>query len=162
MIAFEGFEKVFNNPSTLKVIATENRDGFINMDFRHHLYANPIGCIFLFEEAEYSSLNCNLVYSLWFNKNAVISIISNTQQSYEIQVKITRSIVSGREFSEACEWLSEEYERFDLSTIWVLEPLEIRNTSNLTQINNERKIRPMITHLDRLARKESIYEQEEM
>lgn len=154
MIAFEGFEKIFNSPSTLKAIATENKNGCVNVDFRHHVYINALGGIFLFEEAEYSTLNCNLVYSLWFNKNAVISIMSDMQQSYEIQVKIKRAIVSGKEFGAACEWLAEEYELFDLSSIWVLEPLEIRNTANLMQINNERRKMPMITHLDRLARKE--------
>lgn len=158
MMAFEGFEKIFNSPSTLKAIATENKNGCINVDFRHHLYIDSLGSIFLFEEAEYSALNCNLVYSLWFNKNAVISIISDKQQSYEIQVKIKRTIVSGREFRDACEWLAEEYELFDLSSVWILEPLEIRDTSNSMQINNERSNRPMITHLDRLARKEIIYE----
>ena len=158
MIIFEGFEKTFNSSTTLKVIATKNRKGYINIDFRHHLYINSLGSIFLFEKSEYSSLNCNLVYSLWFNKNAVISIMSDTQQSFEIQVKVERAIVSGKEFKDACEWLSEEYELFDLSSVWVLTPLEIHDTTNLKQIKNERTKKLMVTHLDRLARKEIIYE----
>lgn len=122
MIIFEGFEKIFNRPTTIKCIATQNKSGCINVDFRNHLYINSSGSIFLFEKTEYSLLNCNLVYSLWFNKNAVISIISDTQQSFEIQVKVERAIVSGKEFRDVCEWLSEEYELFDLSSVWVLEP----------------------------------------
>lgn len=158
MIIFERFEKTFNSPTTLKVIATENKKGCINIDFRRHLYINSRGCIFLFEKNEYSSLNCNLVYSLWFNKNAVISMMSDTQQSFEIQVKVERAIVSGREFRDACKWLAEEYELFDLSSVWILEPLEIHDTTNLKQIKNERTEKLMVTHLDRIARKEIIYE----
>ncbi len=155
MIILDGFEKIFNKSTTLKVIATENKSGCINIDFREHLYINALGNIFLFEEDEYSLLNCNLVNSLWFNKNAVISIISDTKQSFEIQVKVKRTIISGKEFRNACEWLGEEYELFDLSSVWVLEPIKIRDTSKLMQVNNEKT---MISHLDRLAKKEIIYE----
>lgn len=154
----EEFKKTFNSPSTLKAIATENRNGHINIDFRHHLYIDSSERIFLLEDTEYSSLNCNMVYSLWFNKIAVISIMSDGQQSYEIQAKIVRTIISRKEFLEACEWLAEEYECFDLSSIWILEPLEVRNTSHSIEKEYERKNRPMIAHLDRLARKEIVYE----
>lgn len=152
------FENIFNNVKTIKLIATQNYLGQINVDFRKHLYINSLGKIVLLEEAEYSTLNCNLVNSLWFNKNAAISIISDTRQSFEIQVKVERTIVSGKEFKNACEWLADEYEQFDLSSIWIFVPLEIRDTSNLIQLLCERDRNPMIAHLDRIARKEIIFD----
>lgn len=159
MILFDGLSLLFNSPTTVKVIATENRAGGINVDFRSHLYMDSHGSIYLFEAAEYSSLSCNLAYSLWFSKNAVISILRDFRQAFEIQVKVERAIVSGNEFRKACEWLAEDYELFDLSSVWVLEPLEIQDISSLTQTRYERKNKLMISHLDRLAKKENLYEQ---
>lgn len=153
----EAYKELFNNSSTLKVIATENRNRRVNIDFRHHLYIDSIGRIIILENTEYSSLNCNLIYSLWFNKDVVISIISENQQSYEFQAKIVRNIISGQEFKSACEWLADEYELFDLSSIWILEPLEIRNSSHTMEKISEEQNMPMIAHLDRLARKEIVY-----
>lgn len=154
MMLFEGLDKLFNCPSTVKVIVTENSTGGINVDFRNHLYLDPNGMIFLFEVAEYTSLSCNLTYSLWFGRNVVIGILGDSQQAYEIQANVQRTIVSGNEFKKACEWMGEDYERYDLSSVWILEPLQICDSGCLSQIQNERTNKPLIAHLDRLARKE--------
>ncbi len=143
-------EKI-NSDDTIKVLATESKDGILHVVFKSSIHAEENGKIIFYELIESSQNNKNLVYSIWHDKEVKISILTKDKESYEISGIVKRAIVAGKEFEEAYQKVIEDGYK-DLSTIWVIEPTEVKNTSLAKRAKEEEALHPVFTHLDRIAK----------
>lgn len=146
------FKNDFNKDATIKVLVTFNKEGKIQVDFRNLIYMTDEGEIQLFELMENSQVNKNLLFSLWFDKNIFISVLTETHCSYQMELLPRRIITSGSEFTKCYTWIQKNIGDYDLAAVWILKPMSIVETSVLKQIENEKNKYPMINHLDRLLR----------
>ena len=90
--------------------------------------------------------------SLWFDKPISILLLTADERSFLITAQPHRAIVNGKEFQKYYEAVQKQYGDFDLSTVWVLKPLEIVEQSLHVRVKEEENKRPYFLHLDRLAK----------
>jgi hypothetical protein len=118
--------------------------------YKGSIHVNDEGNIVLYELLESSRNGQNLVYSIWFDKKVVISILDEEKNSYEILGHPARCITCGKEFEEVYKKLRKERGDIDLAAIWVIEPDEVQNESFPVRKKEEETEYPIICHLDRL------------
>lgn len=146
---------LLKDPGTVKALATAGRDGAVHVVFKGSLGITPEGNLQFYELNETSRNNKNLVYSLWFERQIAINILSPDRTSFEIRGIPVRAIISGREFEEAYVSIRKRLGAdADLSTIWIIEPVEIREETYGVRKEIERTDYPLVGHLDRFARQE--------
>jgi hypothetical protein len=141
---------IINKPSTLKAIGTVSKNGVPHVVYKGSIHVNDEGNIVLYELLESSRNGQNLVYSIWFDKKVVISILDEEKNSYEILGHPARCITCGKEFEEVYKKLRKERGDIDLAAIWVIEPDEVQNESFPVRKKEEETEYPIICHLDRL------------
>ncbi len=145
-------KSMFNSPKTKKVIATVSCDGVVHVTFKEMMFMEDSGKIILLEILEKSITNRNLTYSIWFNRPVAINMLSEEETSFHLQVIPTRAIISGKEFEAYYNYVQERLGNYDLSTVWLFELLEIRETSLQQRISENADIYPFIKHLDMITK----------
>jgi hypothetical protein len=152
----EKITALFGDPATVKAIATTDKDGAVHLVYKDSLTVNPDGNIQFYELNETSRNNKNMIYSLWFKRQIAINILAPDLTSYQIKGIPVRAVISGKEFEKAYVSVRERLGTdADLSTIWIIEPVEIREETYSVQKNIERTCYPLIGHLDRFVRQEN-------
>jgi hypothetical protein len=141
---------VINRSSTVKAIGTISKDGIPHVVYKGSIHVNEDGKILLYELLESSRNGQNLVYSIWFDKKVVISVLDEEKNSYEILGHPERCITCGKEFEEVYKKLRQDRGDVDLSAIWFIQPEEIKNESYPVRKQEEETDYPIICHLDRL------------
>jgi hypothetical protein len=141
---------LINNPATIKAVGTVSKIGIPHVVYKGSVCVNEEGKILLYELLESSRNGQNLVYSIWFDKKVVISILDEEKNSYEIIGHPERCITCGKEFEEVYKKLRKERGDIDLASIWFIEPEEVRNESFSVRKQEEETKYPIICHLDRL------------
>lgn len=144
-------KSLFNNPKTKKVIATVSYDSIVHVTFKDMLFMDEDERIILLEILERSITNRNLTYSIWFNKPVAINMLSEEGISFHVQVLPIRAIISGKEFEAYYKYMQKQLGNFDLSTVWIFEMLEIRETSLRQRIFENADAYPIVNHLDRIT-----------
>lgn len=147
----ENLRNKINEEKTIKVIATEGKDNVLHVVFKSSIHAREDGLLEFYELIESSQNNKNLVYSIWHDKEVKISILTKNKESYEIGGTVKRAIVAGAEFEKAYQKVIEDGYK-DLSTVWLITPKTIKDTSLIKRADEEEKLHPVFTHLDRLAK----------
>lgn len=143
---------MFNDPKTIKVLASCNHTGEIHIEFCDQMYVHSDGYIYLFELIENSQQNKNILSALWFNKEVVASIHTRDGLSYQFTLLPYRAIISGTEFTKLYSWFQANIGNYDLSTVWVLNPTKIMETTISKQVEEQIQKFPMVNHLDRLLK----------
>jgi hypothetical protein len=147
---------LFNDPGVVKAVATTGKDGGIHLVYKGSLAVNPDGNIRFYELNETSRTNKNMVYSLWFKRHIAVTLLSPDRTSYQIKGIPVRAIISGKEFEDAYVSIQERLGAgADLSTIWVIEPTELREETYSARQTLERTQYPLIGHLDRFVKQEN-------
>jgi hypothetical protein len=141
---------VINSPSTIKAVGTVSKNGIPHVVYKGSVRVNEEGNIQLYELLESSRNGQNLVYSIWFDKKVVVSILDEKKNSYEIVGHPARCITCGKEFEEVYKKLREERGDIDLAAIWLIEPEEVQKESFSVRKQEEEEKYPIICHLDRL------------
>lgn len=142
-------KELFEDPQSIKVLATTGRDGNLNVVFKQSLRINEQGYIEYKELIETSQTNKNMVYSIWFHKLVSVNI-RNGNKSYQIKGYPYRSLIAGREFEAAYREVQEKHGKIDLSAVWRIEPVEIREETFDKRRVEEEEEHPILKHLDRL------------
>jgi hypothetical protein len=141
---------LINRPATIKTVGTVSKIGIPHVVYKEDVHVNEEGKILLYELLESSRNGQNLVYSIWFDKKVVISILDGNKNSYEIVGHPERCITCGKEFEEVYKKLRKERGDVDLASIWFIEAEEVRNESFPVRKQEEETKYPIICHLDRL------------
>jgi hypothetical protein len=144
---------LIRDPNTLKVLGTIGRDGSPHVVFKGSTSLDAEGRIRYFELNETSQTNKNLVYSLWFKRQVSINILSPDKISYQIKGIPVRAIIAGDEFEQVYRTLQEKRGKdTDLSTIYIIEPEEVKEETFAVRQGEEREKYPLLGHLDRFRR----------
>jgi hypothetical protein len=139
---------------TAKVITSVNRNGESHTIFSDFILLDENGQIRYLELFESSQTNKNLTASIWFDQPVYIVLRRASGESFRITGKVRRAEISGPDFEA-------EYKRirgtlggdYDLSTIWVIEPVSAVDETPDAQLREERAKYPSIGHLDRFSAK---------
>jgi hypothetical protein len=151
----EKLAALFDNPAAVKAVATTDKDGTVHLVYKASLAVNPDGNIQFYELNETSRNNKNMIYSLWFKRQVAVNILAPDLTSYQIKGIPVRAVISGKEFEMAYVSVREQLGMdADLSTIWIIEPVEIREETYSAQKDIERTMYPLIGHLDRFVEQE--------
>jgi hypothetical protein len=143
-------KSVINDPLSVKVLASVDRNGMVHAVFKESITADEDGNIYFFELNETSQTNKNMTYSLWFKRSVSVNILTRDKKSYQIKGVPVRVVICGLEFEKAYVTVRERLgDGADLSAIWVIQPDEIREETPLVRRAEEREKYPLIGHLDR-------------
>ncbi|WP_455714762.1 pyridoxamine 5'-phosphate oxidase family protein [Anaerosporobacter sp.] len=147
----ENLIKIINSKTTIKALATVDKNGVPHVTYKGSFQIREDGTISFSEVIETSVTNKNLTASIWFDKIVAINFLSEERESYQVKAKVKKAIIAGQEFSKAYQALRERLGDIDLSTIWVLEPIEVREENFNTRRALEEDAHPLLCHLDRFT-----------
>ncbi|MDR1976327.1 MAG: hypothetical protein LBQ18_04990 [Campylobacteraceae bacterium] len=147
--------ELLNDSKSVKILISTDSEGAPHPAIKSSLKSEG-GEIIYTEFLESSDTNRYLTKSLWFDKKVTVFLISHDGRTFKITVKPVRAIVNGKVFQRYYEEVQKKYGDFDLSTVWILKPLVIREQTLQKRVEEEAKGRPYFLHLDRLAKKERV------
>jgi hypothetical protein len=133
------------------VLATVGKDGAVHSSFKNTFKLREDGNLVFDEIIETSQTNRNLVYSIWFKKTVSISMLYGNGRCWHITGRPIYAIVAGKEFSSHYTAIRKDLGDVDLSTVWVIEPLEFYEQSLEKRRLEEEAAHPLLKHLDRLT-----------
>ncbi len=143
-----------NNPESLKVLATNDKNGIPHIAFKGSLHYNVSeNYIEHYEILESSQTNSNLVYSIWFEKTVAVNVLTPDKKSYQIKGRPVKSITSGRYFESVYNSLRKDGRDIDLGAIWLIEPVEIKEETFEVRVAQDEAAYPILKHVDRLLKK---------
>ena len=141
--------ELLNDADSIKVLATNDKQGNPHVVFKASLHADEDGYISYWELIETSQTNKNMVNSIWFHKQVAISV-QKDGKSYQIKGVPYRAIIAGQEFEEAYVKARSILEDADLSTVWLIEPTQVIEETYQKRKQEEEEAHPILQHLDRL------------
>lgn len=148
----EEVKKAFNAPDSIKILASISQEGIPHAVAKGSLCINEQGQVEYWELLESSTTNRNLIYSLWYEKEVAVTVITGDRRSYQIKALPVKTLVSGKRFEEAYVKAQERREDNDLAAVYLLEPLEVIEESYPVRKAQEEEKHPLYIHLDRLAK----------
>ncbi len=135
--------------TTVKAIATVDREGNPHVAYKGSLHINDEGNLEFYELLESSQTNKNMVWSIWFKKTVAVNILGKDGTSYQMKGVPRKAVIAGREFQRHYNLVQEKYGDMDLSTVWIIEPEEVVEESFKKRRAAEEKEHPILGHLDR-------------
>lgn len=141
--------ELLNDPDSIKVLATTDKEGNPHVVFKGTLHASEDGYITYWELIETSQTNKNMVNSIWFHKQVAINVRKD-KVSYQIKGIPYRSIISGHEFEEAYKQAQKIAKETDLSAVWLIEPIQVIEQTYKKRRAEEEAEHPILKHLDKL------------
>jgi hypothetical protein len=148
-ILIKEIQDIIAAPDTLKVLASNDKNGVPHVVFKGSIHVNEDGNLVYYEVLESAQTNKNLVHSIWFDKKVAINILSSDRQSFEIVGRPLRSITAGQEFEKTYVQLREAKGDVDLAAIWIIEPESIKNETFAVRVKEDEEKYPVLKHLDR-------------
>lgn len=149
LILNEEVKNIINDPSSLKVIASENVDGELHVVYKQSLHVNENGLLEFYEIIESSQNNKNMVNSIWYDKPVAINILSADRRSFEVKGIVQKAYVAGAYFEKKYKELTEKG-YYDLSTVWTITIESIEEKTFAKRAKEEEEAHPHFRHLDRL------------
>ncbi len=150
IILSDEIKALFEDPQSRIVLATTDTEGVPHVVFKGSVRVNKDNYLEYKEFIESSQTNKNMVASIWFHKKVAINIF-NQGRSFQIKGTPYRAIIAGQYFEEVYKQVQEQRGNVDLSTIWLIEPEEIREESFEYRRVTEEEAHPLLKHLDRLV-----------
>lgn len=140
--------KIIEDKDTLKSIATVSRDGIPHVVYKQSLHIEGDMVVF-YDLIQSSQVNKNLVNSIWFNGEVAISILSKDKRNFLITGRPVKSVTAGKNFENIYSKLQDKKgKEVELSAIWYIEPITIREETYETRRKEEQEKYPYIRHLD--------------
>lgn len=143
--------EIINSKTTLNALATVDKDGVPHVTYKGSFHIRENGFLEFYEIIETSVTNRNLTTSIWFDKVVAVNFLSENKESFQVKAKVKKAIISGQEFKKVYEALRERFGDVDVSTVWVLEPIEVREETFAKRRVLEEDAHPLLRHLDRLT-----------
>lgn len=153
-IISEEIKQAFRDPATIKILASISREGIPHAVAKGSLSLTEDGQIKYLELLESSTTNRNLIYSLWFEKQVAVTLITKDFKSWQIKGIPVRTLVSGSEYEENYRRAQERNPQNDLAAVYFIQPEEVIEESYAVRKAEEEKKHPLYIHIDRLAREE--------
>ncbi|MDR2152099.1 MAG: hypothetical protein LBO72_04705 [Helicobacteraceae bacterium] len=145
----------FNDKGAIKVLATLDENGAPHPVCKGSLRYNG-ETIESWEILESSETNRNLTRSIWFDKPIAILLITSDRKAYKFSVKASRNIIAGKAFTSAYEAAQERFKGRGIAGVWQYEIISVKEETASARISEEEAARPYFTHLDQLAKRQSV------
>jgi hypothetical protein len=142
--------EAFNNPETIKALATVDKNGAPYVVYKGSLHINEDGNIELNEILESSRNNQNLVYSIWFGKQVSVNLLTPEKKSFQLHLKPLKCITSGAYFEAAYKKVRAGGADIDLGAIWQFAVEEEKEETFFVRVKEDEEAYPILKHLDRL------------
>ena len=136
---------------TAKIVATTSEDGSPYAVISPFLHLNHDGFFVHLELLETSTTNRNLLRNLWFDRKAAINLTGKDERSVLVKGVPVKAIISGPIFSEYYNKVRQALGDADLSTVWLIKPIEIIKETYAERKFEEESLYPFSIHLDRLV-----------
>lgn len=154
-LQIEEIESALQNKESVITISAVGKNGNPYTEVSRKLVLREDKRIAYYEFLESSQLQKNLVYSLWFGKEIAVNVIDRKGKNYSIKAKPYRAVIAGHEFEEEYIKTQEEFgEKTDLSTVWLLDVLEVQDDTYEEAKAREEKEHPYLMHMDHIYKKE--------
>lgn len=144
--------RLLNDRDTVKVLATTDDQGTPHAVVKQSLRLEEGNLVYL-ELLESSQTQKNLTRSIWFNRKVSVTLKGKGGQSWQIKGKPVKAIVAGEIFEKNYLAVRERLGDVDLAAVWVIRPEEVVNETYGVRKAQQEANRPILTHLDRLAKK---------
>ncbi len=149
----EEVSALLNDPETVKALATVDRSGEPHVVFKGSFRVDAAGRLLYLELIESSRTNNNLVHSLWFGRKVALNVARPADgRSFQIKGLPIHCIISGPEFEQYYRQVRAADPQADLSSVWVIQPEELREETYARRRQVEEAEHPLLLHLDRLAK----------
>lgn len=146
----EKVREILNDPYSIKMLATVDKDGNPHIVVKKSIHVNEDGYIEYLELIESSQTNKNMVHSIWFSKTVAVNVQSGNI-SYQIKGIPHRAIIAGQQFEKEYDRIRKKLGDVDLSAVWLIEPTEVIEESFEKRRKEEEEAHPILKHLDRLV-----------
>ncbi len=143
--------ELLDDTGTTKIVATTTEDGSPYAVTSPFLHLNHDGFFVHLELLETSITNKNLLRDLWYDKKAAINLTGKDGRSFLVKGVPVKAIISGPVFSEYYNKVQQALGDADLSTVWLIKPVEIINETYRERKIEEESQYPFSVHLDRLV-----------
>jgi hypothetical protein len=152
LVAQQAFADACLRPDAIKFIATCDEHGVAHLEENASIHVDVEGRLVLLELNEYSRTNRNLVRSIWFDKKVTLHVRSGRERQFEVVGKPYKALISGPRFEDHYRRLRAEDADAGLSTVWLIEPIEISDENPELRREREARGRLPLVHLDSIAR----------
>lgn len=142
---------IINSKTTINALATVDKAGVPHVTYKGSFHIRENGFLEFYEVIETSVTNKNLTTSIWFDKVVAVNFLGENKESFQVKAKVKKAIISGQEFKKVYQTLQQRLGDIDISTIWVLEPIEVREETFSKRRVLEEEAHPLLRHLDRLT-----------
>lgn len=147
--------EAIKDSNSVKVIASISKDGIPHVTVKDSITVSEDGRIIYYELLETSQTQKNLVFSIWFEKQVAINVVTKDGRSYQVKGIPYKAVVAGHKFEEAYLDVQNKLgDDIDLSTVWIIDPIDERIETFEYRRDYEEKDHPYVLHIDRLAKAE--------
>lgn len=141
---------LLRDKKSIKALATVDRNGEVHLVYKGSITVTEDQTkIELTELLETSQTQKNLTGSIWFNKKVAINVLGKDGTSYEIKGIPERYIIAGPAFEARYKEIRTRDPESDLSGIWIINPVSVREETYSVRLREEKENYPIIGHLDR-------------
>lgn len=147
----EEIKEVIDDKETIAVVSAVGKGGVPFSEVSKKLIVREDGRLAYYELLESSQLQKNLVYSIWFDKEIIISLIGKDEKNYSVTGKLYQALIAGHEFEEEYKKVQEEFgERTDLSTVWLIDVISVTEDTYEVAKTREEQEHPYLMHMDHI------------
>jgi hypothetical protein len=147
--------RAIRSKDSIKVLATIGREGVPHAVIKDSITLRDDGIIAFYELIETSQTQKNLVYSIWFNKPAAITVLTQDGKSYQVKGIPRKTVIAGQGFLDAYADVQKNIgSDIDLSAVWLIAPSEEREQTFLVRREIEESEHPYEIHVDRIVKEE--------
>ncbi|NJA90207.1 pyridoxamine 5'-phosphate oxidase family protein [Rhodocyclus tenuis] len=143
--------ELLNRADSVKTLALLAEDGSPYVIFVPGLHVDDDGRLVYPEAFEHSQANAHLVRSIWFDQPITAALLAADGRSFQIFCKPYKAVISGPVYEHYYRQKQQRNENFSLSTIWLIDPLSITETSDAVRGVESESDRMPLLHLDRIA-----------
>lgn len=153
---------LLRDATTIKALATVSKQGVPHVTVDPAITVDEKGNLLYLEFFENSESNVNLINSLWFKRQAAIYVTKQEESdptepassaaSWQIRGIPTHSVISGPLFEQCYREALAKDQEADLSTVWIIRPVEVIDESRSFKKQQQKENHPLIMHLDHLAK----------
>lgn len=147
--------EAIRSKDSIKILATVGKEGSPHAVVKDSLTLLDDGTIAFYELIETSQTQKNLVYSIWFNKLAAITVVTPDGKSYQVKGIPGKVIIAGQRFLDAYAEVQKNIgPDIDLSAVWLIVPSEEREQTFPVRREIEESKHPYEIHVDRIVKEE--------
>lgn len=147
----EELKDILSRKDTIAVVSAVGKDGTPYSEVSRKLTIWNDNQIAFYEYLESSQLQKNLVYSIWFNKEVSISLITGDGRNYVLKGKLYQALIAGHIFEREYIQAQEEFgDNTDLSTVWLIDVISWSEETYEVAKKKEEAEHPYLMHMDHI------------